>query len=678
MLMLYCGIMKKSTKKDKRPHTKYKQNLWSIIIKYSNYLKILITNNSFLSLIFFAQMLWTFPQPVMMQASGLDPSWVNALYMMVLSKMQFGSDVIFTFGPLGFLSYPMLIDYNLWRITLLFQILTHILLYLTVFILLRKISAKWYHYLFMLPILLFANLSTDELLPILTSIMLFISFISDVGDKSQKKNYDNYIWLTLSGLLIAISSLLKFNSLLVSLSLIAVSIIIFILLKKDYKSITYLISCTILFFIIFWSATGQNFANVPNYIFYGAELSRGYTSAMSLESPFSGSGQFIIFLISIICVFCLLAYSFIKRKSNIFIFLILNLVLLFASYKHGFVRHDLHVLSFFLMYILVLGILFVMVSIELQKKIDYLCIFCFAMTLIVIIMLISTTNAIAPWVMSENILTRWDSYSLTGKLLLNQSAFDAIVDTEKQTIKNSYVIDDQTLKNIDNKSIDIFPWDISLCWAYGLNWSPKFVIQSYLDYTADLDNATSQHFIDKNPPQFIMYSYKSIDGRYPLFDEPSTFRAILNHYDYAQISSEFIILNRSVHGEKYSQSEDLGTVVGKMGQEIPVPDYNGLVFGSVHVNYNINGKLMDMLYKPSELYIQFKYRNGDLSGIYRFIPNDASNGLLLSHYVGGEKDLTELFQGDITNDIEGFFIYAGNPSHYESDIKVNYVGYTKR
>jgi hypothetical protein len=39
-------------------------------------------------------------------APGLDPSWQAALYMAGHRGLHFGSQVIFTYGPLGFLSVP--------------------------------------------------------------------------------------------------------------------------------------------------------------------------------------------------------------------------------------------------------------------------------------------------------------------------------------------------------------------------------------------------------------------------------------------------------------------------------------------------------------------------------------------------------------------------------------------
>src|SRR5689334_3408739 len=37
---------------------------------------------------------------------GPDPSWAAALHLAALDGLHFGSDLIFTYGPLGWLGYP--------------------------------------------------------------------------------------------------------------------------------------------------------------------------------------------------------------------------------------------------------------------------------------------------------------------------------------------------------------------------------------------------------------------------------------------------------------------------------------------------------------------------------------------------------------------------------------------
>ena len=71
-------------------------------------------------------------------APGLDPSWWAGLYIAVHRGMHFGTHVIFTYGPLGFLGLPWLWYGGLAVIAFLYQAALHIALSLTLVWALRR------------------------------------------------------------------------------------------------------------------------------------------------------------------------------------------------------------------------------------------------------------------------------------------------------------------------------------------------------------------------------------------------------------------------------------------------------------------------------------------------------------------------------------------------------------
>ncbi|GCL40117.1 hypothetical protein SR1949_52510 [Sphaerospermopsis reniformis] len=47
---------------------------------------------------------------------GLDPSWQYAISYASSEKLTYGKDIIFTYGPLGYLIHGAVIDTNFWFI----------------------------------------------------------------------------------------------------------------------------------------------------------------------------------------------------------------------------------------------------------------------------------------------------------------------------------------------------------------------------------------------------------------------------------------------------------------------------------------------------------------------------------------------------------------------------------
>src|SRR6188472_7525 len=71
--------------------------------------------------------LFTFPTFSLAPAPGLDPSWGAGLQMAAHDGLVFGREVVFTYGPLGFLSVPTLWYQDLGAAAVAYGALVHIL-----------------------------------------------------------------------------------------------------------------------------------------------------------------------------------------------------------------------------------------------------------------------------------------------------------------------------------------------------------------------------------------------------------------------------------------------------------------------------------------------------------------------------------------------------------------------
>lgn len=637
---------------------------------YSSYISTDIILYGLL-IIYLLLALWKLPWPIVYPTMGLDPSWNIGINLAFLDNLQFGKDVAFTYGVLGFLYNPLLLDYNLWRLALFFALFVNFLYVISVYLFLRALSAKWYHYVILIPILLFTFPHSTVEPPIL---LLAISMCIYAIIIRSKPDWITSFGLIAIGSLLSIASLIKFNMLLVSVYIVIITFFVLILRNSYVKYGFYFLLSYILSFIILLRITEQDLKNITLYLYNGLELSNGYNEAMAVSGP---SWQVYLGLLSIFILTTLFIYFLCTNDKDIILFFILNLLLLFASFKLGFVRHDGHVLTFLGIFIIFIGLILIVLLQEWENKRRtnwmYLCIF---LTITILITLIFSINIIAPWILHDDVLAKSSSNKLSANMLENRAIFEGQLKTNKEKVMHDYPLDQQIIKYIGNNTVDVIPWDIALCWAYGLNWSPRPVFQSYSAFTSRLDVINSQHFIGLKAPQAILFSYKSIDGRYPLFDEPATFRTILCNYTYVNSSGEFALLTRSSN-KNQDPEVDLGTIVSKFGAFIPVPKYNkGFVFGHLSISHSLLGKSLTVLYKSSPIYIRFKFIEGGVSERFRLIPDNAKNGLFLSEYVESTNDLSSVLQGKMIKDIaiDGIYIEAGNPAEYQDLIKISFKG----
>ena len=68
-------------------------------------------------------------------------------------------------------------------------------------------------------------------------------------------------------------------------------------------------------------------------------------------------------------------------------------------------------------------------------------------------------------------------------------------------------------------SVDIYPWGQSFLLARDMDYRPRPVIQSYLAYTQKLEELNAAHLRGKNAPDWIFFSFGTIDDRYTSLDD---------------------------------------------------------------------------------------------------------------------------------------------------------------
>jgi len=359
------------------------------------------------------------------------------------------------------------------------------------------------------------------------------------------------------------------------------------------------------------------------------------------------------------------------------------LVVSFTFFKHGFVRQDSgHAYHFFsIIYVILIIAFIMMINNGRQNKKNIgkvlLGIKCYMLIILVIstFVLIPFINEMHKPGAKYNLLEKPDHYKKALLFLYNETYFSNDITESQERIVRKYKASQEMFDEIQNDSVDIIPWDIALIWAQNLNWSPRPIFQSYTSYTQEVDNMNAIHFEGDEAPKFIIYSYKSIDGRYPIFDEPKTFRNILCNYEYLNRYDKFIILQFNHDVRNCSGHEEITYFSANVGDSIQVPNFkNGYLFGYIDLNYSNHGRFMNVIYKSSPAYIQFEFMDGSYSKKFRFVPDTAKNGIFLSKYAGNIHDLALIFRGQIITDIRSIKITVENSADYEKEMKIRFVG----
>ncbi len=634
-------------------------------------------------LLFGAAWVWSLPWPLLNTHSGLDSSWIVGINWALARGLQFGRDIVFTYGPLGFLDPPFLVEYQLWRVSFLFRLFAHTLLFVSSYLTARHAvsdQGPWARLLYSLPMVSVLAFRPDVSQPgkeVVFSVMLLFLVYSTRKELFSRRFA--VLMLTVLSFLLAIASLIKFNYAIDAVLLLAALGLVSGFRPNSQLKTWLMVGTAYVVTVPFlWVVAGQNLLNFGAFVWGGIQVSIGYSSAMAIGNGlFSqavlGFGSLVLFL-------GILVYYLARRSYQIVALLVLNSGLLFESFKHGFVRYDFgHVLSFYTYVGPLLAITSILTLADLQRDIRRIRHIIPVLAPISLVVMVGVLPILAPPATAiaamgrDNVTKKVTEYRQAISLFLNPQAGQSSLDAIKGTVRAEYSIHPRLVQRIGNSRVDIFPWDIALLWAYNMNWTPRPMFQTYNDYTSGLDHLNSVYLSGPRAPEYILFGYKEdIDGRYLLFDEPETFRTLLCMYRYVDSDANFALL-RHTKTETCGSPQEVVAVVASMGEFVPVPQpANALLFARVLVKYSMQGSIAGFLYKPSSVYVTFQFANGKNSQRFRFIVDTAKNGVFVSTYVVGLPRLVELFQGHVSGDIRNMMLTSDDPSQYVSELIIEY------
>ena len=240
-------------------------------------------------------------------------------------------------------------------------------------------------------------------------------------------------------------------------------------------------------------------------------------------------------------------------------------------------------------------------------------------------------------------------------------------------MRAAYPLPPDVIAQLRQGTVDVVPMDLQLAVAYGFQWDPQPVLQMYNAYRPYLDHLDAQHLVGAQAPRYVLLSAETIDGRYPLFDGPETYRTLFERYQVLEQVSNVLVLERRADAPP-PQEIPMGSVAGGFGQWIPVPAHaDQRLFGRVQVDYTLLGQAMYLLTSPPELHIRLQYGGGQVSPPFRFVPALAPDGLDLSTYAPDTAGYLQVALGQFDQPIEAIQIVADAPVEaYQPQIQVAY------
>jgi hypothetical protein len=243
------------------------------------------------------------------------------------------------------------------------------------------------------------------------------------------------------------------------------------------------------------------------------------------------------------------------------------------EFKEGFVRADaLHEAAFFSVVIVVGGILLAAATSPLMTELRTGLLGTASVAVGICLAFLLGSGMQMPLL---SVSATASGYRYAWTMVTDSAAREAQGTSTEARARAYYDLSPSLVAQLATGTVDVLPVDIALVYGYGFAWDPRPVLQSYSAYTTYLDDSDAAHFASATGPDRLLFADSSIDGRYPVFDEPATFRTLLQRYRTAgPATATFLVLSRGGKGEAGASAAGVlqsvpampaGTVCGPLG-----------------------------------------------------------------------------------------------------------------
>jgi len=587
---------------------------------------------AFIALVLSLVCLLILPLSPTMPVAGLDPSWQQTLHYAYLHNWQFGTDIIFTMGPFGFLysdifnpsTFPTQLAVYLVLGSTLGWALAETLLPLPVL----------HRLLFLVPIIAAMSYGGKDTALFLLPLLLGLR---SVGSDGHGRGTD---WLSAAlAIMCALASLTKFSAAMLSVILIVLSDLYRLILLRRPPILSLIFAIALISLFV---AAGQKPTLLPAFVLSSISIAAGYSESMQL---FDSAGMSIVFAaLSAAALLILFVDSWRQRSIEGAVVGLLVALTIFMIFKAGFVRDDSGHLT-----IAANGLCAVIALVAAKsaavrthttlrrRGLNLLCILSFA------------------WAISGSLVAHDGGYMAAMRAASSNTVkrIAAVGDLFSGRLVEQFSKDYEHSLSLIRKSsplppligsVDIFSWDQAAALAMGFDLKSRPIFQSYSAYTPDLIQKNLEFLRAPDAPATILFNVQTIDARFPTLDDGALWPELISRYDVATILPHFVELRRRAAARGY-RLIPLLEQNANWDTPIVLPQTGGLIWAELDIEKTLAGSLMTTLLKAPPVKLTVTTAAGATKE-YRLPPLMAHTGFLISPLVETKEDFARLYSAD--------------------------------
>jgi dolichol-phosphate mannosyltransferase len=589
--------------------------------------------------------------PVRLDFNMTTEYWlVVALHEAFLRGMHFGSDLVFTFGPWGFLLngfHPRTVDLTFFLRTAIVVIglLTlwktiearsgrRSFAVMTIFVLAGAAYVCWSdaYFLFIPPLILLEGFERAD----------------------RKSSSSLYFLLIAAGTLLGLA---KFSMLvMVSVAVAAVAV-------DEIRRRTFPWSAAVhaLAVAAFWLIARQRVVDFVPFVRSSLELASGYGEAMGINDVLYSPRAFRPFVISALSFTVILAFIELRRSFLRGLLLLGGWsALLLLLFKSGFVRADHFHLAPAAGVLLLTQLTYLTTRLRRNGPASLLLIvpIVFSIYLVELFgdrgIMRDVSGTLRTGSRNAGRLVRWPSFR-EEMYQLHREALAAVASPPLPM------------------RADTYPAPYGVILQPGFTWQPRPAYVSYAVYTPRLAQLNAE-WLDKSRPPYVLFDLEAIDHQLPSMQDGASWPLLLAHYEVKGQAGKHLILQRRPSPSSAALTL-LTTRSARFGEKVPLPSQE-LVFARFAVALTRRGKFESVFYKTPPLQIRVGLADGTEKK-FRFIRRMAESEFLLSPLVQKAGDFAALYAGKNPHAVRWIVVETKQPdgsAAYEAVYGMEFLG----
>ena len=641
---------------------------------------------------------------------SIPQSWEAVLSFGAAHHLQWGKDIVFTYGPLAFLTNDfywgsLFLPTLLWSFafaTIMTTIVLHFARRLPLF--LRVVACVA---LLLLTTPLSMDLGFDPI------YFLSITLLGIVCLPDEQPSVSRAIF---AGVIFGVLTLVKFTFALYCVFALLVLLAAGYLAGNGRTSLALVAAYMGSLLTASWF-TGQSFSSILLHFARSFQLAAAYSSGMTLPAAFTDLVPGVASLLCLgvlIVVFWCRSKTYLRETSRV----LLIAAGAFLAWKEGFVRPDTHVIVFLVYSFLLAAFLPALLAFLpeatptessavvrtpgdalnrwiSQKMLRWKDRYNFLWTQLTnirsrlcslpasssgalprsmnLLLAAALIVAIAPFGMQRRDFATAIRTGLVPRMcetvtaLVAPPIFKKRLEGQMESMRK--LVDLPRIRAaVSGARVGVLSYDQQAAILNGLNYAPHPVFQSYAAYTPALQQLNANFFQSEKAPDYVLWRPDTVDAHFPTLEDGAVFLDMLSAYSPVVQEQGFTLWKRvQSRSEPYQLSSQL-EINAQLNQWIALG--NEPTWLRVELRRTLLGSLQNLLWNSSEVRIEVAFDQGQTER-YRLTAGNARAGFLINPFFPTEIDPAVIVSGLASpRPIKAFRIYTLNKQFFKPTIRV--------